>query len=139
MRTDALVFSAPHTCEVASYDLPEELGRGEVLLRNRLGLISPGTELAIFCQTHRGFDVDGHWARFPYYPGYCSVADVVAVGDRVTGIAPGDRVVHQGNHATYARQPATAVIPIGDGLADERAVFLKMLGIPLTPHLLPPL
>ncbi len=138
MRTDALVFSAAHTCEVASYDLPEELGRGEVLLRNRLGLISPGTELAIFCATHRGFDVEGHWARFPYYPGYCSVADVVAVGERVTGIAPGDRVVHQGNHATFARQPAAAVIRIGDGLSDERAVFLKMLGIALTPQLLSP-
>src|SRR5215813_9028747 len=87
MHTQALVFSAAHTCEVASYDLPEELGRGEVLLRNRLGLISPGTELAMFCATHRGFDVEGHWARFPYYPGYCSVADVVAVGDRVTGTA----------------------------------------------------
>ena len=139
MRTEALVFSAQHTCEVTSYDLPEELGRGEVLLRNRLGLISPGTELAIFNRTHRGFDVEGHWARYPYYPGYCSVADVLAVGDRVTAIAPGDRVVHQGNHATHTRQPATAVIPIGADLADERAVFLKMLGIALTPHLLSPL
>jgi threonine dehydrogenase-like Zn-dependent dehydrogenase len=138
MQTEALVFSAAHTCEIASYDLPEELGRGEVLLRNRLGLISPGTELAIFCATHRGFDVEGHWARFPYYPGYCSVADVVAVGERVDGIAPGDRVVHQGNHATYTRQPATAVVPIGQGLRDERAVFLKMLGIALTPQLLSP-
>jgi 2-desacetyl-2-hydroxyethyl bacteriochlorophyllide A dehydrogenase len=138
MRTDALVFSAPGTCEIASYDLPEELGRGEVLLRNRLGLISPGTELAIFCRTHRGFEVEGHWARYPYYPGYCSVADVVAVGDKVTTLSPGDRVVHQGNHATHARQPATAVVKIGRGLADERAVFLKMLGIALTPHLLAP-
>jgi threonine dehydrogenase-like Zn-dependent dehydrogenase len=47
-------------------------------------------------------------------------------------------VVHQGNHATFARQPAAAVIRIGDGLADERAVFLKMLGIALTPQLLSP-
>ena len=49
-----------------------------------------------------------------YYPGYCSVADVVAVGEPVTTLAPGDRVMHQGNHATYARQPATAVVRIGD-------------------------
>jgi 2-desacetyl-2-hydroxyethyl bacteriochlorophyllide A dehydrogenase len=138
MRTEALVFTAPHTCEITAYDIPEALGRGEVLLRNRLGLISPGTELAIFNQTHRGFEVDGHWARYPYYPGYCSVADVLAVGERVTEVAPGDRVVHQGNHATHARQPAAAVIPIGVDLADERAVFLKMLGIALTPQLLAP-
>jgi len=138
MQTEALVFSAPDTCDVATYELPEALGRGEVLLRNRVGLISPGTELAIFCRTHRGFDIDGHWASYPYYPGYCSVADVVAVGERVESLAVGDRVVHQGNHATYARQPAPAVVRVGDELADERAVFLKMLGIALTPQLLSP-
>src|SRR5215468_8337161 len=113
MQTEALVFSAPNTCEIATYDLPEELGRGEVLLRNRLGLISPGTELAIFCRTHRGFDIEGHWASYPYYPGYCAVADVLAVGERVEGIAVGDRVVHQGNHATHARQPAAGVVRVG--------------------------
>lgn len=139
MRTDALVFSAAHTCEVATYDLPEELGRGEVLLRNRLGLISPGTELAIFARTHRGFDVEGHWASYPYYPGYCSVAEVVAVGARVETLSPGDRVVHQANHATYTRQPVGAVVPVGADLADDRAVFLKMLGIALTPQLLAPI
>jgi 2-desacetyl-2-hydroxyethyl bacteriochlorophyllide A dehydrogenase len=138
MQTEALIFSAPNTCDYTSYDLPEELGRGEVLLRNRLGLISPGTELAIFCRTHRGFDIEGHWASYPYYPGYCSVAEVVAAGDRVETVAPGDRVVHQGNHATYARQRATAVVRVGEALADERAVFLKMLGIALTPQLLSP-
>jgi len=139
MQAHALVFSAAHRCDVTTYDLPTELGRGEVLLRNRLGLISPGTELAIFCQTHRGFDVEGHWARYPYYPGYCSVADVVAVGDRVTTVQAGDRVVHQANHSTFARQPADAIVKIGDALRDERAVFLKMLGIALTPQLLAPL
>ena len=139
MKVDALVFSDAHRCDVASYDLPTELGRGEVLLRNRLGLISPGTELAIFCRTHRGFEVEGHWARYPYYPGYCSVAEVVAIGERVTSLQPGDRVVHQANHSTYARQPADAVVKVGDALRDERAVFLKMLGIALTPQLLAPL
>jgi 2-desacetyl-2-hydroxyethyl bacteriochlorophyllide A dehydrogenase len=138
MQTDALVFSAPHTCEISSYELPEALGRGEVLLRNRLGLISPGTELAIFARTHRGFEVEGHWASYPYYPGYCSVAEVVAVGDGVTTFAPGDRAVHQANHATYTRLPASAVISVSGALSDDRAVFLKMLGIALTPQLLAP-
>jgi threonine dehydrogenase-like Zn-dependent dehydrogenase len=138
MRTDALVFSAPHTCEIATYELPEALGRGEVLLRNRLGLISPGTELAIFARTHRGFEVEGHWASYPYYPGYCSVAEVVAVGEGVSAFAPGDRAIHQANHATYTRQAEHAIIRVGDELPDDRAVFLKMLGIALTPQLLAP-
>ncbi|HEY1739035.1 MAG TPA: hypothetical protein VGI86_10010, partial [Acidimicrobiia bacterium] len=137
MHVDALVFSAPHTCEVVSYDLPTDLGPDEVLVRNRLGMISPGTELAIFCHTHRGFDVEGHWARFPYYPGYCNIGVVEAVGANVKHLAPGTRVMHQAHHSTETRQPASAVVAVGD-LADERAVFLKLLGIALTPQLLSP-
>jgi 2-desacetyl-2-hydroxyethyl bacteriochlorophyllide A dehydrogenase len=139
MQVRALVFTDQGVCEVAQHDLPTELGSREVLIRNRLGLISPGTELAMFCRTHPGFEVEGHWARYPYYPGYCSVGVVEAVGDRVDGIALGDRVVHQANHSTHTRQPASAVIRVGDALSDERAVFLKLLGIALTPQLLAPL
>ena len=101
MRTQFLVFTAPHSCEVQEADLDEAIGSREVLVRNRLGLISPGTELAIFMQTHRGFEVEGHWARYPYWPGYCNVGEVVAAGARCPHLAPGDRVVHGGNHATF--------------------------------------
>lgn len=138
MRTDALVFDAQDSCVVTTYDLPTDLGPHEVLIRNRVGLISPGTELAMFCGTHPGFAVEGHWARFPYSPGYCGVGIVEAVGAKVRGLERGDRVVHSANHATFARQAAATVIRLDDDLADERAVFLKMLGIALTPQLLSP-
>jgi 2-desacetyl-2-hydroxyethyl bacteriochlorophyllide A dehydrogenase len=137
VHVDALAFSGPHSCEVVSYELPTELAPHEVLIRNRLGLISPGTELAMFCRTHPGFEVEGHWARYPYYPGYCNIGVIEAVGDDVAALEPGTRVVHQSNHSTATRQPASTVIPVGD-LADERAVFLKMAGIALTPQLLAP-
>jgi 2-desacetyl-2-hydroxyethyl bacteriochlorophyllide A dehydrogenase len=141
VHTEALVFTDRHRCEITSYDLPETLGPHEVLIRNRYGLISPGTELAMFNRTHRGFEVDGHWARYPYYPGYCNVGVVQATGDAVQdpALAPGARVVHQSNHATWTRQPVDALIAVPPELADERAVFTKMLGIALTPQLLAPL
>jgi 2-desacetyl-2-hydroxyethyl bacteriochlorophyllide A dehydrogenase len=137
MHVSALVFSERHRCEVTTYDLPTELGPREVLVRTTLGLISPGTELAMFNQTHLGFGVEGHWARYPYYPGYSSVGVVEAIGAKVEQLAPGARVAHQANHSTFTRQPASAVIPLGD-LPDERAVFLKLLGIAMTPQLLAP-
>ena len=137
MQVEGLVFSAQHVCEISTYELPTELGPREVLIRNRLGLISPGTELAMFCRTHPGFAVEGHWARYPYAPGYCGVGTVEAVGAAVTDLEPGMRVVHQANHSSATRQPAAAVIRV-DSLADERAVFLKLLGIALTPQLLAP-
>jgi 2-desacetyl-2-hydroxyethyl bacteriochlorophyllide A dehydrogenase len=139
MQIQRLVFSAPHTCEVETVELDEAIGNHEVLVRNRLGLISPGTELAIFNQTHRGFEVEGHWARYPWWPGYASVGEVVAAGARVTHLQPGDRVMHQATHATFARQPTAMVVPLPDDLTDERAVFLKLLGIALTPQLLAPI
>ncbi len=95
----ALVFTERNRCEVLTHELPDDLGPREVLVRNRLGLLSPGTELAVFTGSHRGFDVEDHWARYPYYPGYAALGIVEAVGERVRAFTPGDRVLHQGNHA----------------------------------------
>jgi 2-desacetyl-2-hydroxyethyl bacteriochlorophyllide A dehydrogenase len=136
---ERLVFTAPHTCEVERVELDEAVGRSEVLVRNRVGLISPGTELAIFNRTHRGFEVEGHWARYPWWPGYASVGEVVAVGDRVSEVALGARVMHGATHATFARCDASSIIPLRSDLSDEHAAFLKLLGIALTPQLLAPL
>ncbi len=139
MKMQALVFTERNRCEVLTHELPDDLGPREVLVRNRLGLLSPGTELAVFTGSHRGFDVEDHWARYPYSPGYAALGIVEAVGERVHAFTPGDRVLHQGNHATIARQPADAVQAVPESLSDERALFLKLLGIALTPQLVAPL
>ena len=78
MQVDRLVFTAADTCEVEPVDLDERIGSQEVLIRNRLGLVSPGTELAIFTGEHRGFEDPNHWAGYPWWPGYCNVGEVEA-------------------------------------------------------------
>jgi len=138
MRVERLVFTARATCEVETIDLDERLGSQEVLIRNRVGLVSPGTELAIFTGEHRGFERPDHWAKYPWWPGYCSVGEVLAAGRNVTAVAVGDRVVHEGTHATFARQHAATIVKVPDGLADERAVFFKLLGIAAMPQLVSP-
>jgi threonine dehydrogenase-like Zn-dependent dehydrogenase len=138
-HAERLVFPAPHTCVVETVEVGEEVGPGQVLIRNRVGLISPGTELAIFTRTHRGFDDPHHWAGYPWWPGYCSVGDVVVVGEGVRNVQPGDRVVHEGTHGTHAVQHGASVVKVGPELADERAVFTKLLGIALTPQLVAPI
>jgi 2-desacetyl-2-hydroxyethyl bacteriochlorophyllide A dehydrogenase len=135
---ESVVFPAPGICEIQLSELTTDLGPHEVLIVNRLGLISPGTELAMFGGTHPGFGVEGHHARYPYFPGYAGVGAVVGVGARVTGLDRGTRVFHQANHCTATKQPDWMVLPAGD-LADERAVFLKLLGIALTAHLVAPI
>jgi 2-desacetyl-2-hydroxyethyl bacteriochlorophyllide A dehydrogenase len=133
------VFTARSTCEIESFDLDEAIGSHEVLIRNRVGCISPGTELAIFTGEHRGFERPDHWAGYPWWPGYCNVGEVLAVGARVHDLQPGDRVVHESSHATSARQHAGSVVPVPSALADDRAVFFKLLHIALTPQLVAPI
>jgi threonine dehydrogenase-like Zn-dependent dehydrogenase len=138
MQAQRLVFTAQGVSEVESFDLDEQLGSYEVLIRNRLGLISPGTELAIFTGEHRGFERADHWARYPWSPGYANVGAIIAVGRSVQGLTPGTRVIHESTHATHARQHRSTVIAIPDDLVAERAVFFKLLGIAFTPQLVAP-
>jgi threonine dehydrogenase-like Zn-dependent dehydrogenase len=139
MQVARLVFPAKATCEVETVDLDESIGSHEVLIRNRLGLVSPGTELAIFTGEHRGFEMPGHWAQYPWWPGYCNVGEIVAAGKAVATLAPGDRVVHESTHATFARQHWTTVVKVPDSVPDERAVFFKLVGIAMTPQLVSPI
>jgi 2-desacetyl-2-hydroxyethyl bacteriochlorophyllide A dehydrogenase len=138
VHVETLVFPAPNVCEIQRSELATDLGPHEVLIENRIGLISPGTELAMFRGTHPGFAVAGHHAQYPYFPGYAGVGTVAAVGARVTGLGVGTRVFHQANHCTATKQPDWMLQPVGD-LSDERAVFLKLLGIALTAHLVAPI
>jgi 2-desacetyl-2-hydroxyethyl bacteriochlorophyllide A dehydrogenase len=138
VKAERIVFTAVGRCEVETVDIDENLRSSEVLIRNRLGLISPGTELAIFTGQHRGFEDPNHWAQYPWSPGYCNVGEVVGAGRAVIGLAVGDRVTHEGTHATFARQHSASVVKIPDGIDDARAVFFKLAGIAATPQMVSP-
>src|SRR5690349_25130793 len=69
-----------------------EPGPGQVLCQAEVSLISTGTET--FCL--RGvFDPGTNWAdwvKYPFYPGYSMAARVLAVGEGVTALQPGDLI-----------------------------------------------
>ncbi|GMV79029.1 MAG: oxidoreductase [Planctomycetota bacterium] len=137
MKIQQLVFPDQHRCEVEETELSERLGPGEVLVKNRVTLVSAGTELAMFTRTHRGFDEpDFAYAKYPFRPGYAAVGEVViGVGD----IKPGTRVFHATKHGTYAKLSAQDVIVLPEGLADEHATFFGLAQISMTsPRLAPP-
>ena len=90
MEIQRLVFPSKDRCEIETLTVPDDIGPSDVLVRNRLSLISAGTELAMFTRTHRGFDEpEFSYAKYPFYPGYAAVGEVLAVGDGVTDLAPG--------------------------------------------------
>ncbi len=138
MKSEQLVFTAVGRCESEAVEVDENIRSTEVLIRNQLGLISPGTELAIFTGEHRGFEMPDHWAKYPWWPGYCNVGEIVAVGRGVFGLEVGDRVVHESTHATFARQHSASVVKLPADITDERAVFFKLAGIAATPQMVSP-
>ncbi len=138
VKSERLVFTAVGRCECETVEVDEHLRSSEVLIRNQLGLISPGTELAIFTGEHRGFEMPEHWAKYPWWPGYCNVGEVVAVGRAVFGIEVGDRVAHESTHAQFARQHSASVVKLPRDIADARAVFFKLAGIAATPQMVAP-
>jgi len=133
MDVQSLVFSEKDRCLVETSTIPDDPGPGEALIQNRLSLISAGTELAMFTETHRGFEEpDFAYAKFPFRPGYAAIGEVLAVGEGVTDLAPGARVFHRSRHATHALLGHDVVLPVPEGVADTHAPFLAMLQIAMS-------
>ncbi len=133
MKAQRLVFPEKHRCELEEWDLSERLEADEVLVKNRISLISAGTELAMYNRAHRGFDEpDFMYAKYPFYPGYAAVGEVVK-GER---LEVGTRVFYSGQHATFQKSKVTELMVLPDTLTDEQAPFLRLLSIAMTaPHL----
>ncbi len=63
--------------------------------------------------------------------GYCNAGVVLEVGAGVTDLAPGDRVVSNGNHAELVCVPRNLVAKVPEGVSDEAAAFTVLGAIAL--------
>jgi len=101
------------------FQLPDTPQAGHILLETEYTLISPGTEKAGFL----GMPNTG--AEFPRFPGYSAVGYVLATGEGVTDLKPGDRVVaYHSKHASRAVKARRDVVRIDDDTLDSKiAVF----------------
>lgn len=132
-----VLFRGPFELDVETVPVAAGPGEDEVLIRTEYSLISPGTELALYTGTHVGIgDPANRWAKFPFYPGYSIAGRIEAVGERVRGFAPGDRVYTIGKHASYntavwnsRQQP---LIKLADTISGEVAVFARLAAICMT-------
>jgi 2-desacetyl-2-hydroxyethyl bacteriochlorophyllide A dehydrogenase len=100
MKGSRVVFPGRARVALEEFDVPE-VGPAQVLLRTRYSLMSSGTERTVL---YGRFDAGTHWegyARFPQYPGYSSVGEVVATGDDVDDLSVGDVVAARASHASY--------------------------------------
>jgi NADPH:quinone reductase-like Zn-dependent oxidoreductase len=127
-----VVFTAPGQVDLERFTLPDP-GPQQVLMRTTRTLVSAGTEVKALLNLREG----EAQTRYPVRPGYSSVGIVVAAGEAVTEVQPGDRVLTMGRHATHTtvdldpnRFVATAgqrapqyLQQVPDGVSDEQAVF----------------
>jgi 2-desacetyl-2-hydroxyethyl bacteriochlorophyllide A dehydrogenase len=100
MKARQAVITKPFATEVREVELPDP-AENQILVAAEVSGISPGTELAVYTGTHQWLlDPNLPDWKFPFRSGYSAAGTVVAVGSKITGWKPGDRVSFPGNHAS---------------------------------------
>jgi 2-desacetyl-2-hydroxyethyl bacteriochlorophyllide A dehydrogenase len=133
LHAQRVVFQAPMQAQLEPIEIDEsDLGPTEAIIRTRVTLISPGTELAnLQGKLHMNTDAP-RW-----YPmtniGYANVGEVIAAGSELP-VQPGQRVYSMGNHASTVRLDARErfCVPVPDALGDEQAVFVRLANVSMT-------
>lgn len=104
-------------------DAPEpEAGPGQLLLRVR----AAGISYVDLLVAQGRYQVK---PPLPYVPGTEFAGEVAAVGDGVSGFAPGDRVVAGnmgGAYADFCAVPATAAVKMPDGMSFEHGSVFRV-------------
>ena len=121
-RNYQVLFVKQGIAEVRECEMPAA-GAGELLIRARVSLLSPGTERAFL------LGLANTSPQYPQGSGYSHIGEVVAVGAGVEGWFVGDRVASRAQHCMYATEPARDCNHLPDGLTDARAVFFRLASI----------
>jgi threonine dehydrogenase-like Zn-dependent dehydrogenase len=126
-----IILETTGKIRIESFELPR-LGPHDILVRTRLTQVSAGTEVNAIRARRSGAPL-GEVADLPL--GYTSVGVVEAVGPEVAGLAPGDRVLGEGPHAShwlvtqaapgseYAQASEVGLLPVPDKVDDASAAF----------------
>lgn len=108
-----IVFEAIGTAVLRPFEVPQP-GAGQVLLENKYTVISAGTERANL------LNLPNTSGRFPFYPGYCGIGRVIALGDGVENARIGDRVLADfSGHRSHALQNAADLTVVHDEAIDS--------------------
>src|ERR1043166_8695104 len=100
MKARQAFITKPFEAEVREINVADP-AENQILLETEVSAVSPGTELAVWTGTHQWLQDPKlpDW-KFPFRSGYSAAGTVVAVGSKVSGCEPGDRVSYPGNHAS---------------------------------------
>ncbi|MBO4297716.1 MAG: zinc-binding alcohol dehydrogenase [Clostridia bacterium] len=129
MLRHRILFPEINKAELVAETLPDEPPAGRVLVRTAYSTVSPGTERANITGNPNVAGQAAPSVRFPRGSGYSSSGVVEKVGEGVTRVKPGDRViVYWGVHADWNLVPEANTVPIDDervSLREAAAVFIS--------------
>ncbi|GCE15296.1 zinc-dependent alcohol dehydrogenase [Tengunoibacter tsumagoiensis] len=123
-----IVFTGKDQVEVWSDEVGQP-GPGKVLIKATKTLISTGTEMIALS---RQFEPGSHWdswVKYPFFPGYSMVGQVVAIGEGVEGIQEGERFALRRAHQEYVIADPDELYPVPQGIADEDAPWIGLATI----------
>jgi len=133
----ALRYRNPREADIVEVDDYTIGADNEVIVRNVVSCISPGTELTFYTGTSPLLGRDGG-PRYPliarsgaWWMGYASVGEVVETGSAVETVKAGDLVFVKGPHSEYQKVAERHVFKI-DGCGADTAAFLELIVIALT-------
>lgn len=108
-----IVSESVGTAVLRPFEVPRP-APGEVLVESDYSVVSAGTERANL------MNLPNTSGAFPYYPGYCGIGRVIALGDGVENVALGDRVlVTWAGHRSHALQQAADLTVVNDDRIDS--------------------
>src|SRR5262249_21149794 len=107
-----IVFTAAEKIALETFEIAKP-AEDQILIETVYTTVSPGTERANLLAEQ---NTQTYKAGFPFYPGYCNVGRIVAIGAAVENYSIGEFVATARPHASHYLLPAT----VGPGLPPEK-------------------
>ena len=133
MVTTRILFTQPCVAKLVEEELTAPAA-GQAQVKIEVSTISSGTERAnlIGDVNINSTKPAAAEAKFPRSGGYSSAGTVVAVGEGVTDLQPGDRVaVFWSKHGTYMNVPTKDLLKLPDDVPFEEAALWNIATFPM--------
>lgn len=130
MKTRSILFTAPGKAELVEEEV-RAVGAHQALVRVHRSSVSSGTERANLVG-ELNISINAYYteAHFPRRSGYSASGEVVEVGEGVTGLKQGDRVVILcGCHTEYEVMDERNLVRIEEAGVTDQAAALTRIGI----------
>ncbi len=95
MKIKSIMINGIEDVEIIEEEINDDIVQpNQALIKNYYSHVSPGTELSRVYGIKKG-------ATYPFRPGYCSVGEILKVGENLQHLKVGDMVLYSGTHSSY--------------------------------------